>query len=144
MTPCILVNSYRRFGGVREGFWFHLHGFIKSNKSEPLGKSEYLLNFLNPEEGGNKLLRNVNNCITTYTASYPRRLLSSMNIPLYSVYSDSRHNTEWNSGRDEETAAWSVLNADEIYSINISRCVGYTIREYLVLRRQRQTPHVSG
>ena len=102
--PCGLVNSYRSFGGVREGFCFHLHRFIKTKKSEPLRKSAYLLNFPNPEEGGNKLLRNVN-FITTYTASYLCRLLSSMNIPLHSVYSDSRHNIEWNSGRDRETVA---------------------------------------
>jgi hypothetical protein len=100
-----LVNSYRSFGGIIEGFCFWLHGYNESKKSEPLGKNAYLLDFPNPEEGGNKLLRNVSNFITIYMASYAGRLLSSLNIPLHSVYSDSRQSTDWNSGRDEEIVA---------------------------------------
>lgn len=82
-------------------------------RSEPLEKRAHLLNFPNPVEGGNKSLRNASNFVTIYTASYPRRLLSSMNVPLYSVYSDSRHSTERNSGRDEETVTGQVRNVDK-------------------------------
>ena len=144
MTTCRLVNSYRSFGGDIEGFCFHLRGLIKSKKSEPLGRSAYLLNFSNPEEGGNKLLRNISNVITTYTASYPRRpLFNDYTFALSLRWFYAQHRMEqWKRRRNS-----GVISAEcwwDIYSINISGCLGYTIRECLVLRRQRQTPHVSG
>jgi hypothetical protein len=79
ITPCSPLSVIRRFGGtyrLRRQGWK-----IKLSKKPALKQLEsFPAYFFVPEDGGDMFLRNVGWHSTDYTALYPRRLYSALQL----------------------------------------------------------------
>jgi hypothetical protein len=84
VTPCSLVEVYRRFEGPSVMFYFE-EKVQQGNKEEANRIYEQFVCLLvllfDSEEGGSAFLRNVGNFLPDYTASRPRRYYLSQSLP---------------------------------------------------------------